>query len=198
MMTMIKPNNISPIDQWLALNKILKTYKFIGALLGFLSFSLLILVSYLVTLPPIVVVEKAKESQSRFYYGERQITPLTEKDIADFLKDFVRLRYSWRSEKQNLVLKDIAPFMTKGLLRKTRVAFQKNITGKKPKDSIEQVAVNIKPLITEQKAQVFFDRIVRVNDVPMVAPLELEFHLIKGSPNRWNPRGLYVNGIKSK
>ena len=196
---MIKPNNISPIDQWLALNKILKAYKFIAALLGFLSCGLLGLVLYLTSLPPVVVVEKAEENQSHFYYyGKRQNMALTEQDISAFLKDFVRLRYTWSSEKQSLVLKNIAPFITKGLLRKTRAAFQKNIAGKKLKDPIEQVAVNIKPLITEQKAQVFFDRLIRVNGVPMVAPMELEFHLIKGSRSHWNPRGLYVSGIKSK
>ena len=32
----------------------------------------------------------------------------------------------------------------------------------------------------------------------MVAPMELEFHLIKGRPTRWNPKGLYVNGITQK
>ena len=58
--------------------------------------------------------------------------------------------------------------------------------------------MNIQPTVTEEKAQVTFDRIIRVEGVPVLAPMELEFELIKGKATRWNPQGLYINGITQK
>ena len=54
--TMTKPNNIRPLDQWVALNRILKAYKIAGVLLGLLCMALVALVFYLATSPPVVVV----------------------------------------------------------------------------------------------------------------------------------------------
>ena len=200
---MIKHNTISPLDQWLALNRVLKAYKIIGILLGASSIALVALAFFLATSPPIVVVKKHGSQGFGFYYGERRKVPITEPALLDFLKEFVRLRYTWKERNPDLILKNIAPLTTEGLLSKISHNLKKDIKTnkgvlKEAPETIEQVAVNIQPKINEKKAEVSFDRIIRVGGVPIVAPMELEFHLIKGRPTRWNPKGLYVNGITQK
>ena len=121
--TMTKPNKIGPLDQWVALNRILKAYKIAGILLGLLCMALVALVFYLATSPPVVVVLK-ENSQQGFYYGERKRTPITEPALRDFLKEFVQLRYTWKERDPELILKNIAPFITEGLLRKISHSFE--------------------------------------------------------------------------
>ena len=192
---MTKANKIGPMDQWVVLNRILKAYKTMGVLLVLLSLILMTLVFYLATSPPIVVMERG--SQYSFYYGERRRVPITEEVLLNFLKEFVRLRYTWKERDSELILKNIAPFTTEGLLRKIRHALKAEDSKGIP-ESMEQVAVNIHPTITEKKAKVTFDRIIRMDGVPMLAPMELDFSLIKGKGTRWNPKGIYINGITQK
>ena len=198
---MTKPNNVWPLDQWVALNRILKAYKIagilLGLLLGLLCMALVALVFYLATSPPVVVVLK-ENSQQGFYYGERKRVPITEPALRDFLKEFVQLRYTWKERDPELILKNIAPFITEGLLRKISHSLKATEGKGTPPGSIEQVAVNIQPTVTEEKAQAIFDRIIRVKGVPVLAPMELEFDLIKGKATRWNPQGLYINGITQR
>ena len=68
---MTKPNKIGPLDQWVALNRILKAYKIAGILLGLLCMALVALVFYLATSPPVVVVLE-KNFQQSFYWGKKK------------------------------------------------------------------------------------------------------------------------------
>ena len=138
-----------------------------------------------------------KNFQQSFYQGERKRVPITEPALRDFLKEFVQLRYTWKERDPELILKNIAPFTTEGLLRKISHSLKAKGNKGTP-ESVEQVAVNIQPTVTEEKAQATFDRIIRVEGVPVLAPMELEFDLIKGKATRWNPQGLYINGITQR
>ena len=115
---MTKPNNVWPLDQWVALNRILKAYKIAGILLGLLCMVLVALVFYLATSPPVVVVLEKNSQQELLLRRKKKDSPITEPALRDFLKEFVRLRYTWKERDPELILKNIAPFITEGLLRK--------------------------------------------------------------------------------
>ena len=46
------------------------------------------------------------------------------------------------------------------------------------------------------KVYATLDRVIQVSDkMKVVSPLELTLTLIRGSTNRWNPMGLYINSV---
>ncbi len=190
--TMTK-NRIQPSNQWVALNKVLYLYKLMGVLLGFLCFSLTVFSFYLSTNPPVVVLQKGEER--RFYSSEKKEIHLSEKDIARFIEEYIRLRYTWSDSNPISALQNISPLTTKGLLQKMRDQIRKDFGKEESNKKIEQTVSNIKPIVTKNQALASFDRIVRVNNIPLIAPTRLSFRIIRNNPTVWNPMGLYVDGI---
>lgn len=189
---MIK-NNLSPLDQWTSLNKVLNLYKIIGIVLGIICFSLTILSFYLATNPPIVVVHDG--DQKKFYYPKKKEIEISESDIAAFIVEYVNLRYTWKDLDPTVILRNISPVTTKGLLRKIEKKIRKESGKKKSNKKIEQTIANIRPLVTQNQSSASFDRIVRVDGIPLMASTQVSFRIVRGSPTAWNPIGLYVDGI---
>ena len=61
---------INPLDQWLALNKILHFYKGMGVILALICVLLTALSFYLATTPPVVVIQDGEKK--KFYSSKRK------------------------------------------------------------------------------------------------------------------------------
>lgn len=200
----MKNNKVTPLDQWISLNRILVLYKGMGVILGAICFSLTILSFYLATYPPVVVIQDG--DQRRFYYPEKKRVHLSEDNVADFIVKYVNLRYTWENFDSEVILQNISPLTTKGLLRKIEKEIRKESRSKKygkyGKKStgkthkiIKQTVANINPMVTQDQSSVSFDRIIRVDGIPLIAPTYMSFRIVKGRSTVWNPMGLYVDGI---
>ena len=62
------------------------------------------------------------------------------------------------------------------------------------KEKIEQYIAFIRPSLSDSSSQVQFDRIIRINNIPIIVPTKLELSIIQDHKTRCNPTGLYVNG----
>lgn len=158
-----------------------------------LSILLVGLAFYQSSTDPIVVVDKCDEKT--FHEGSRQPIKLGDDDIRRFIERWIRLRYTWKSPDSGAMLRAIEPVSTDGFRSKVSefLAKQKTTQGGK-EQQVEESVANIEVALSEKDAIASFDRIVRINGIPIVVPSQVSLQIVQGKINRWNPLGLYVNG----
>ena len=60
---------------------------------------------------------------------------------------------------------------------------------------VSQDIAHIKVKISEKEIIVTFDKIFHIASIPLVVPTQVSVQIINGATTKWNPMGLYVNGI---
>ena len=143
--------------------------------------------------PPLVVVVNGQDR--RHYQSERKPESITEHEVEWFVRDFLEQMFNWNSLSPEVILKQVAPFVTDGLGNKIRqeltLRAEKDFKGKNLSEGI----TNIQVQVTEKSVLASFDKVLRINGLPLVVPTQMEFNIIRGSSTRANPIGLYVNGL---
>ena len=190
-MNQISPTNkINARGQWLALNRIAFSYKVICfSLVGCLFLTLSIL-AYVATLPP-VVIEKNGENIER-YTSTRKNTDIGKNEIKKFVKTFIKANYEWEKLDKKIMMNNIQPFVTTDFIDLIKRNTEKK---SKPVPDYRQYVGNIKVSVTDKEVVSQFDRIIRLKGVPFISVTQVSLQIIKDTPNKWNPLGLYVNGL---
>lgn len=151
---------------------------------------------YQATLPPIVVTEKC--DGKTFHDGKREALKITDSDVKQFIENWIGLRYNWSEFNPEMIVRNIEPVSTFGFVEKLKEIFGKkkadNSPGNRKDDKLEEMVTNIRVTLSEKDALASFDQILRINGIPLIVPTEVSLQIVKGSPTRWNPLGLYVNG----
>ena len=179
---------------WMDLNSVLRFHKLInaGALLVCLAQTVVIL--SLIFSDPVVV----KESDGRLTYmmGIKAAVPINEQVVEDFVYKFLKIRYEWQELDPSSMAKSLQPVVTDGLSKKLYGLFahlkDKEFEGK----DVSQSIVNVKIEVTKEQVAASFDKLLKIEGIPIPVPTTVSLNIIRGSSNRWNPVGLYVNGIK--
>ncbi len=184
--------NGKPINQWVALNRILFLYKVGGAAVAGLCALLVILCLTLSNRNPIVAIQQGADYT--FVQGTRRPVPLGEDNIKRFVEEYVGLAYQWDTLDPNHIGEDIAPLVTDNF-RAQEIAElsqekDKDFMGKKVKQSVAGLGIQI----TKDSTVATFDVVLRVDNVPLVVPTQVSFQLVQGDRTQWNPLGLYVAG----
>lgn len=184
----------SALNAWTDINSLLRTHKLINAGLILVCVLQLFLIGLMYFSDPIVVI-KSEDSQ-HYYGGRRASIPISEDVVEKFVSDFLKRRYEWTALDPSAMRKTLAPIVTDGLNSKlfelvTHLK-EKEFQGKKTSQSIVNVAVSV----TDDKVIASFDKLLKIEGIPIPVPTTVSLNIIKGSANAWNPLGLYVNGIK--
>ena len=180
-------------SQWITLNRVLMFYRYMSAVFIFLALGAWIMMAWSLLRDPFVVVLNHKERI--WVESEKKDIPIEREEIVEIIKRFIEKRYQWKKLNLEDVLHHIQPITTSGLLDKIKddlVLFIKNDLSKK---NFQQAVANIEVKVTESSITASFDRVIRIDGLPLVAPLGLSLELIRGSRTRFNPIGLYINGI---
>ncbi len=184
----------SALNAWTDINSLLRTHKLINA--GLLGLTLIqtVVIGMMYFSDPIVVI-RSGESQE-FLSGKRSNVAISEEAVKAFVEDFLKRRYEWDALDPRSKSKTLAPLVTKGLGKKlfgllTHLKDQE-FQGKET----QQVIVNVKVDVTEQSVVASFDKLLRIEGIPIPVPTTISLNIIKGAANAWNPIGLYVNGIR--
>jgi hypothetical protein len=142
---------------------------------------------------PLVIVTDGQEKH--YYQPEHKSDSITEKDVVSFVKDFLVQMLNWNALDPDAILKQVAPLVTPGLSSKIQQELfqraEKDFKGKKLSEAI----TNIQVQVTEKEVLASFDKVLRIDGMPLVVPTQMEFNIIRGSSTKWNPIGLYVNGL---
>ncbi len=186
-------DNKSVTNQWVFINKMLLIYKIVGIGLSILTIILSVLIFIMWFSDPIVVVES--NCDKTFITGKRSEISITENDIKEFVTKWITLHYKWIEFDPETIIRNIEPITTAGLKEKLKKDFGEQKAQNTSDKSIEQNVSNVLVTLTDNEAIGTFDRIIRINGIPLVTPVEVALNIVQGSKTRWNPLGLYINGI---
>jgi hypothetical protein len=168
-------------------------YRYMSVVFIFLALGAWSMMAWSLLTDPFVVVMNQKERI--WVESEKKDVPIEREEIVEIIKRFIEKRYQWKKLNLEDVLHHIQPITTSGLLDKIKedlVTFIKNDLSKK---NFQQAVANIDVKVSDSSITASFDRVIRVDGLPLVAPLQLSLELIRGSRTRFNPVGLYINGI---
>lgn len=189
---MIKNKLISPINQWLGINKELKLFQIATIFLGALVLLLTMLIFAVMNPDPIVIQGYGHEKS--YFIGKHIGAGPSQDDVKVFLEKFIGLRYQIKKDDLGGTIRNIRPLATDGYLK----ALDNEIKKEKSESQlakINQYVANIEIIVNEKEALAKFDKIVRFNGIPLIVPTEASFQLIKEKASVWNPYGILVNGV---
>ena len=175
------------------INALLRTHKLIN--LGLVAVCVLqvFVIGWMYVADPIVVIKDGDQQQ--YHAGQRANLPISEEAVEEFVRKFLHIRYEWDKLDPQAMRQSLTPIVTTGLQKK----LFKLLTHLKDKEfqkkETSQAIVNIEVSVTKEKVVASFDKLLRIEGVPIPVPTTLSLHIIRGTPNVWNPVGLLVNGV---
>ena len=183
------------LNQWLALNKILKTSKVIGLSQSIAMILLSLLCLRLYFSHPIVVVIDSASKDKQFLSGERKAITLSKEDIKRFIERYIQLRYNWKDFNDKAILHNIRPFVTEGFYKKLSKQLKKednrSIKGKK----VRQVIADIDVVVGEKSIVASFYKLLIIEKIPLPVFSQISFQLRRSTATKANGLGIYVNAI---
>jgi len=183
------------MDQWAILNKQLSVFKVIAIGYSIIAIILLGLLFFEAIDTPIIAFEK--EGDRIYLKGQRVQLETTDRDIDSFAKSWAKLRYTWGDFKPNEIISRIRPFTTEGLIRKLRKVFERSDKAKKEwkGKKVSKYVGQIEVTLTDKEVQVLFDKVIRINEIPIIVPTAISLVLVQGTRTEVNPHGLFINGV---
>ncbi len=187
-----KPQNSIP-NIWVSQERMIHLYKLVAAICGGLAGVLFIFMLVFAFRDPIVVVKGTTAQE--FYPSKRSKIQIEKLDVVAFTNQFLTALYVWPEFNTDSLAKSIAPFSESGLIPKVIEGniqkYGKELKGKKLSQAITFVDVDVLP----DRVICRFDRILKIEGIPLVIPTEVTLSMIQGSSTRANPMGIYVAGI---
>ena len=181
-------------NQWKDLNRSVSFYKLLSVIAACAVVICLFIMMIQSLSNPIVVMKS--NTENCFVDATRMSADPTDTDVANFIRKWVSVRYEWTKLGEDQLVRDLTPYTTEGLLVKVRESFKSGAEKEFKDKSVSQyVSKEIKVDLTSDKVVATFDRILRLNDIPLIDPAQISFALVRGSKTRMNPQGIYVNGI---
>lgn len=179
---------------WTAQEKVLHLYKLIS--LAACVFAVMMGVALIAShfKNPFVVI--AKNHDVEFYPTQRTAVPLEKAAVEQFTKQFLVSLYVWGEFNSEKIARSISPF-TEGALADKVIGTQsqkylKDLGGKHLAQSLAFVEVSV----LADRVVCKFDRILKIQGIPLIIPTETTLSLIQGDQTDFNPMGIYVGGIK--
>ncbi len=143
---------------------------------------------------PLVVMKN--DTEHCFVHGEKKAVEISDQDVIQFIRNWVVTRYEWKALQEDQLIRSLEPFTSEGLLQKVREQFKNGPEKEfKEKKVSQYVSKFIDVSLADNKVVASFDRILRINEVPLIDPAQMTFTLVQGSKTKVNPQGIYVNGI---
>ncbi|MGE4107375.1 MAG: hypothetical protein AB7F66_09190 [Bacteriovoracia bacterium] len=187
-------NPLKTENQWKELNRTLNFYKLLALISGSAALLCLIMTIGGAFSNPIVVMKN--ETEHCFVKANKEAIDITDNDVTEFVRDWVVTRYEWETLNEEKLIRSLSPFTSEGLLQKIREQFRSGAEKEfKEKQVSQYVSKSIRVKLADKQVLVNFDRILRVNNIPLIDPAQMSFTLVRGTKSKVNPQGIYVNGI---
>ena len=180
------------LNNWLSLNAKKVFYQYLALVSVLTSLLLTALLLAQLDSPPIVVIQ---EEEKRFYkVGSSNSYELTENDVKNFVARFIKSRYNWTEFHPQEILQKIACLTTKKFRQKLAPLLGKTKHNEQDK-RVEQYAAFVRPELSDTQTLVTFDKVLRIDGIPLATPTKLALNIIQGEFTPCNPVGLYVHGL---
>lgn len=142
---------------------------------------------------PLVVLMDGQEKHYR--QAERKSDSITEKDVEKFVREFLEQLFNWNQLAPEVIIRQVSPLVTSGLLERIRLELSQKVEKDFKGKALSQEIVGVNVKVTPKEVIASFDKVLKINGVSIVIPSQMSFNIIRGGSTRWNPLGLYVNGI---
>lgn len=142
---------------------------------------------------PIVIHEKDGERLG--YVGERKEIIITQREIKELVKKFIKRRYEWQVFKPELITRELSPFIKNGLSKKIKVNLlkeQKQLKGQNIKQYVGKIIVKIDK---NNRIIGLFDKVMRIEGIPLLSEAQVLIGIVKGLVTKSNKLGLYINSV---
>lgn len=181
-------------NQWTTINLEVKRYQY--CLIALFILCIILSLGLVISLfqDPIVVLTN-KMNQQIYFSGKKTETNPNKGNVEDLVREFVRLRFTFKSSDLSLMAQNISPFATVEYVKASFDMLSKELNQNKQQGEIVQTVGEIQVVVTDKEVKAYFDKIVRFKGIPLISPSSVELQLLKNRPNYWNPWGLYINGV---
>lgn len=142
---------------------------------------------------PLVILMDGEEKHYR--QTERKSDSITEKDVEKFVREFLEQLFNWNQLAPEVIIRQVSPLVTSGLLERIRLELSQKVEKDFKGKTLSQEIVGVNVKVTPKEVIASFDKVLKINGVSIVIPSQMAFNIIRGGSTRWNPMGLYVNGI---
>lgn len=181
---------------WKAQENMIRFYKLLSIGLGGVVLLLLVFVLAAFFRDPIVVVKNGAVQE--FYPSKRTKTAIEKADVEAFSKRFLTALYVWSEFNGQKVAREIAPLVEEALIPKI-VDAQTQKYGKQFKDKkLSQAITFVNVEVLDDRVVCRFDRVLKIEGIPLVIPTEVSLAMLQGSQTELNPMGIYVSGIAER
>jgi len=178
---------------WTAQENTIHFYKMVSVGLG--AVVLVLFLSLLISLfrDPIVVVRNGSEQE--FYIAERTKAPIGKPEVEKFTKEFIRALYVWKGFDLSQLRKEVSIFAEEDLLKKLMEAQGQRYIKELKNKKMSQAVTSIEVEVLNDKVVARFDRLLKIEGVPIVIPTQVILSMIQGSQSSANPMGIYISGM---
>jgi hypothetical protein len=191
----VKEDNSIP-NIWKSLENLIRFYKLLSLGLGAVTVLLLVFMAAMFFRDPIVVVKDAGTQE--FYPSKRAKSQLEKPDVEAFSKRFLTALYVWSGFSGEKLRKEISSLAEDALVPKV-VDSQMQKYGKEFKDKkLAQAITFVSVEVLEDRVVCRFDRVLKIEGIPLVIPTEVTLSLLQGNQTALNPMGIYVAGITER
>lgn len=142
---------------------------------------------------PLVILMDGQEK--RYHQTERKAESITEKDVENFVREFLEQLFTWNKLAPEVILRQVSPLVTSGLLDRISLELSQKVERDFKGKTLSQEIVGVRVQVTPKEVIASFDKVLKINGVSLVIPTQMSFNIIRGGSTRWNPMGLYVNGL---
>ncbi len=184
---------VSAIDHWLSVNHQLRTQKIVSigvALIGFIFLGLTVIEMFR---SPLVIFEG--EMGRIPYLASTKKLKIDEEQIQRFVTEFLYLYNRWEKLEPTDIAKQIEPYTTDDLIPKIRDILNQRKNRDFKGREVSQDIAHLKIQVSEKAIIASFDKVLHLNSIPLIVPTQVSFQMTNGNSTKWNPLGLYVNGM---
>ncbi len=187
-----RKENTAP-NIWTAQENLIHFYRLTTAALGILSIFLFGAILIVAMRNPVVVLKS--QGAQEFYPTVRQKVSIEKVDVEAFTKAFLSKLYVWQDFNADRLKTELEPFAEPGLVQKIADGqaqkYGKELKGKRLTQAITFVSVQV----LDDRVVARFDRVLKIEGIPLVIPTEATLSMIEGDGSRLNPIGISVTGI---
>lgn len=187
-----RKENTAP-NIWTAQENLIHFYRLTTAGLGILSIFLFGAILIVAMRNPVVVLKS--QGAQEFYPTVRQKVSIEKVDVEAFTKAFLSKLYVWQDFNADRLKTELEPFAEPGLVQKITEGqtqkYGKELKGKRLAQAITFVSVQV----LDDRVVARFDRVLKIEGIPLVIPTEATLSMIEGEGSRLNPIGITVTGI---
>lgn len=181
---------------WKAQENLIRFYKLLSIGLGSVVLLLVVFVMLAFFRDPIVVVKDG--AMQEFYPSKRARAEVQKADVEAFSKRFLTALYVWPEFNGEKLAREIGPLAEDALVGKILDA-QAQKYGKQFKDKkLSQAITFVKVEVQDDRVLCRFDRVLKIEGIPLVIPTEVSLAMLQGSQTDMNPMGIYVSGITER